>query len=207
MGGLLALIFAALDQEKVKNLVLLATPVDFDKAHIIKKWTSAEYFEVDRILHLWGNVSAEIVSWSLQMVKPVSSRLRGVNLLQYAANREDFAALLALEIWLGDAAPLPAELFRTIIKQLYRRNLLIRNKFKAGEKRIDLGKINCPVLNVVGTHDQVAVPESSLHLLELLKSADKQTLALDYGHLTIAVGSGAKDDFWYKSVEWLAARS
>ena len=207
MGGLLALIYTALHGEKVKNLLLLTTPVDFETAHVIKDWTSEKYFDVDRVLDFWGNVPSETVSWSLQMVKPVSSLARGANLLQYRGGSEDFAALLALEIWLHDAAPLPGKLFRTLIKQLYRKNLLVKNKLKIGARTVDLTNVKCPVLNVVGTHDQVAVPESSLKLLDLLGSSDKRTLALDYGHLTIAVGSGAKEDFWRESVAWLGARS
>lgn len=207
MGGLLSLIFTALRGERVANLLLLTTPVDFAGPHVINRWIDEKYFDLDRVLDLYGNVAAETVSWSLQMVKPVSSLTRGVNLLQYAGDREDFAALLALEIWLHDAAPLPAALFRTIIKKLYRQNALVEKRLKVGGRRVDLSKIACPVLNVVGTHDQVAVPESSEILLELLGSSDKRTLALEYGHLTIAVGHGAKRDFWKKSVEWLDERS
>ncbi len=207
LGGLLSLIFTALNGERVKNLLLLTTPVDFDEAAVLKKWTSEKYFDIDRVVNLFGNVSAATVSQSLQMVKPVSSFWRGFNLLQYADRREDFAALLALEIWLNDGAPFPAELFRTVIKELYRKNLLIKNKLKVGGQKVVLSKIKCPVLNVVGAHDQVAVPESSQKLLGLLGSVDKQTLALDYGHLTIVAGSGAQEDFWRRSVEWFAPRS
>lgn len=207
MGGLLALIHTALHQEQVKNLILLTTPVDFSHAGAIKEWASEKYYEVDRVVDLFGNVSADAVSWSLQAVKPVSSLLRGVNLIQYAENKEDFAALLALEIWLHDATPLPAELFRTVIKRLYRENQLIKNQLKICEQTVDLSNVKCSILNIVGTHDQVATPESSQNLLGLIGSGDKEQLNLPFGHLTIAVGSGAKEEFWRKSAEWLESRS
>lgn len=207
MGGILALIYSALQPEKVKNLMLLTTPIDFSQQNTISKWTSEKYFDVDRITDLFGNISGEAVSWSMQMVKPMSSISRGVNTLQYLDNKEDFAALMALEIWLHDSTPLPAKLFKDIIKKLYRQNLLAKNELKIDGKRVDLSKITASVLNVIGTRDQVASPETSNKLLELLGNIDKNQMELDYGHLTIAVGSGAKEDFWQKSADWLRKKS
>lgn len=207
MGGILALIYSALHPEMVKNLILLTTPIDFSNQNTISKWTSEKHFDVDRITDLFGNISGEAVSWSMQMVKPMSSFSRGINTLQYIDSKEDFAALMALEIWLHDSAPLPAKLFKDIIKKLYRQNLLAKNELKIGGKKVDLSKITASVLNIIGTHDQVATPETAEKLLGLLGNIDKTQLSLDYGHLTIAVGSGAKDDFWQKSAEWLKEKS
>lgn len=207
MGGILALIYSALHPDIVKNLILLTTPIDFSNQNTIGKWTNEKYFDVDRITDLFGNISGEAVSWSMQMVKPMSSFSRSINTLQYLDNKEDFSALMALEIWLHDSAPLPAKLFKDIIKKLYRQNLLAKNELKISGKKVDLSKVTASVLNVIGTHDQVATPETSEKLLELLGNIDKTQLLLEYGHLTISVGSGAKEDFWKKSAEWLESRS
>jgi polyhydroxyalkanoate synthase len=207
LGGVLALIYTALYPNAVKNLILLTTPVDFSGGNTIGDWTSEKYFDVDRVTDLFGNISGEAVSWSMQMVKPMSSFSRGINILQYADKREDFDALMALEIWLHDSTPLPAKLFKEVIKKLYRDNQLAKNDLTVGRRRVDLSKIKSSVLNIVGTHDQVATPETAVKLSELSGTIDKTQLELDYGHLTIAVGSGAKEDFWGKSVEWLERRS
>lgn len=207
MGGILALIYSALYPNLVKNLLLLTTPVDFSKQNTISKWTSEKYFDVDRITDLFGNISGEAVSWSMQMVKPMSSFSRGINMLQFADNKEDFEALMALEIWLNDSTPLPAKLFKDVIKKIYQQNLLAKNELKIGKTKVDLSKITASVLNIIGTHDQVASPESSDKLLELLGDVDKSQLEIDYGHLTISVGNGAKEDFWQKSAVWLKEKS
>lgn len=207
LGGVLALIYSALNSETAKNLILLAAPVDFSQKNAIRDWTSEEAFDVDRTVDLFGNISGEIVSFSMQMVKPFSSFWRGANNLQFAENRADFDALTALEIWLQDSAPFPAELFRDVVKKLYRENLLAKNQLKIGRKKVDLRRIKASVLNVIGTHDQVVTPESSEKFLGLLGAIDKTQIELDYGHLTISVGSGAKEDFWAKSAEWLKEKS
>lgn len=207
LGGILALIYSALYAKKVKNLILLTTPIDFSQDGAIRDWTSEKAFDVDRAVDWFGNISGEAVSFSMQMIKPLSSFLRGANILQFAENKKDFDALTALEIWLQDAAPFPAELFRDVIKKLYRENLLAKNELKIGGKKVDLRKIKASVLNVVGTHDQVVTSETSEKFLGLLGKIDKTQIELDYGHLTISVGSGAKEDFWKTSAEWLKEKS
>lgn len=207
LGGVLALIYSALSAKTVENLILLATPIDFSQDGAIRDWTSEKAFDVDRTVDLFGNISGEAVSFSMQTVKPLSSFLRGANIVQFAENREDFNALTALEIWLQDSAPFPAELFRDVVKKLYRENRLAKNELKIGRKKVDLKKIKASVLNVVGTHDQVVTPESAEKLFGLLGEIDKTQIELDYGHLTIAVGSGAKEDFWKTSAEWLKEKS
>lgn len=200
LGGLLATIYSALNGETVKNLLLLTTPLDFRHSEIIKAWTDEKYLDIDRFVDLLGSIPADVVLQSFQMVKPASSFLRGVNLWQYAENAEDFAALLALEIWLYDAVPFPGRLFRTIVKKFYRENLLAKNKLEIGGRAVDLSKISCPILNVAGDQDQIAPPASSAFI------ENAEHLVLPYGHLTILIGSGACEDFWEKSAAWLGRK-
>lgn len=207
MGGILSLIYAAQHPRSVENLITLATPVDFSKRDLIAEWTSAENFDVERVLEFTGNVPAEVVSMSLQMLKPVTSAMRSANLLFYSKNREDFNALLALEIWLADAAPLPARLFREIVTELYRENRLAEGTLRVGGKAVDLRRISCPLLNVVANFDQVAKPAMSIRLSEMTSSRDATTLSYDYGHLTVVAGHGADETFWKDSAGWLSTRS
>jgi polyhydroxyalkanoate synthase len=206
MGGLLALIYTALAGEKVKNLMLLAAPVDMEKVETIKCWTDEKYFDVDRYVDLFGYVSADTVSAGFQMVKQASSAFRGLNLFFYGDDAEDFQSLLAMEMWLQDAAPLPGKLYRTMIRKFFRENQLVKTKLEVGGQKVDLMNVTCPVLTVAGEQDLVAPPESASALLDLIKSEDKEHLVLPYGHLTIAIGSGAREDFWRQSAEWFEAK-
>lgn len=207
MGGILSLIYAAQHPATIRNLITLAAPVDFSQRDLVAEWTSADNFDVERVLEITGNVPAEFVSMSLQMLKPVTSAMRGANLLLHSKNREDYNALLALEIWLADAAPLPARLFREIVTELYRENRLAAGTLRVGGKKVDLGRIKCPVLNVIANFDQVAKPVMAERLADMVSSRDTSTFSYDYGHLTIVAGHGAPQTFWKDSADWLAARS
>lgn len=207
MGGVLALIYSALDQKPVKNLVLLATPVDFSKAGLLSIWTSERYFDVDRFIELVGNIPAEMVQWSFRALKPASNATRAINLLQHADDREEVMALLALEQWLFDIVPIPGGLYREFVKSLYQQNRLALNTLSIGGRLIRLSRITSAVLNVIGAHDQTVPPDASKPLLRLIGSKDKQELVLPYGHVTLAVHADAREDFWAKSSAWLKQRS
>jgi polyhydroxyalkanoate synthase len=207
MGGVLSLIYTALKGEPVKNLTLLATPVDFSKASLFGAWTDRRYFDVDRFLETFGNVPAEMIHWSFRMLKPASNFTRVFNLLQHAHDEEEIKALLALEQWLMDSAPIPCEVYRDFVKALYQENQLAQDALKIGGRLVQLSHIKCAVLNVIGAHDQTVPPACSKPLLNLVGSGDKEELILPYGHVTLAVGSDAQDDFWSRSANWLKERS
>jgi polyhydroxyalkanoate synthase len=207
MGGILSLIYTALDGRRVKNLVPLATPVDFKKAGALGAWTDARYFDVDRFVDTFGNVPAEMIHCSFRMLKPASNLTRPINLLQHVDDIEELKVLLALERWLIDSAPIPGEFYRQLVKALYQRNLLAQDALKIDGRTVKLSNISCSMLNVIGAHDQTVPPDSSRPLLNLISSLDKENLLLPYGHATLSIGSGAREDFWSKSSEWLKKRS
>ncbi len=207
MGGVLSLIYSALDEKRVKNLVLLATPVDFSQAGLLSTWTSKRYFDVERFVEMTGNIPAAVVQWSFRALKPASNATRAINLLQHADDSEEIMALLALEQWLFDIVPIPGGFYRDFVQALYQENRLVLNKLSIGGKVVRLSRIRSAVLNVMGAHDQTVPPESSKPLLRLIGSEDKQELVLPYGHVTLAVHADAREDFWAKSSDWLKQRS
>jgi polyhydroxyalkanoate synthase len=207
MGGVLALIYSALDQKRVKNLMLLATPVDFSRAGLLSTWTNERFFDVERLVEIAGNIPAQMVQWSFRALKPASNATRAINLLQHADNREEFMVLLALEQWLSDIVPIPGRFYRDFVKSLYQENRLVLNTLSIGGKVIRLSEITCAVLNVIGAHDQTVPPDSSRPLLPLISSKDKRELVLPYGHVTLAVHADAPKDLWAKSSAWLKRRS
>jgi polyhydroxyalkanoate synthase len=148
-----------------------------------------------------------MIHCSFRMLKPASNLTRSINLLQHVDETEELKALLALERWLIDGAPIPGEFYRQLVKALYQENLLAQDALKLGGRTVKLSNISCSVLNVIGAHDQTVPPDSSRPLLNLISSRDKEEMLLPYGHATLSIGSGAREDFWSKSADWLKKRS
>ena len=62
---------------------------------------------------------------------------------------ESLQEYLTMETWLNDNVPVPGEVFREFVKDLYQRNLLVQNQMRVGRRVVDLRRITCPVLNLM----------------------------------------------------------
>ena len=72
---------------------------------------------------------------------------------------------LRVEKWLGDTPPIPGELFRQWIKDIYQENLLIQNKmYIGGSQHVDLKNIDMPIFTQVAVGDHLVSPECSMPL-------------------------------------------
>ncbi len=206
MGGTMALIYAALHPVKIKNIVLLATPVDFHNDSLLSVWARREYFDVDKFIDTHGNAPDDVLQNTFAMMKPTKNITRYADLMANAKDEEFVETFLAFDYWVNDAVPVAGETFRKFIKDTYQDNLLVKSEMKLGSRRIELTKIKCPLLNIVAQHDNIVPPESSLCLMELVGSRDKELLQVKGGHHGLSIGPGALTTVWPKTAEWLKAR-
>src|SRR3972149_3207878 len=59
MGGTMSAMFTALYPEQVRNLILMAAPIDFSGDEgLLHVWTREEYFDVDALVDAFGNCPA-----------------------------------------------------------------------------------------------------------------------------------------------------
>jgi polyhydroxyalkanoate synthase len=206
LGGTLSTIFSALYPEKVKNLVLQATPIDFDVPGIINCW--AKSLEVDKIVNALGNVPGEFLNYGFLLANPIGLTFgKYANLLKETQKEKFLKMFLRMEKWIFDSPDVPGETYRQYIKEWYQQNLLIKNKFTLGRKKVDLKKITMPTVILTASYDHIAPPESSEPLLEKISSEDKQSMAFPTGHIGISVGSKPAYEFWPRVCDWIIARS
>lgn len=207
MGGTLALLYAALHPSRAKNLVLLATPVDFHNDSLLSVWAQPAYFNVDKFIDAYGNAPVDVLQNAFLMLKPAKAMNRYAELLAHADDEEFVETFLAFDYWANDAVPLPGETFRQFVKDTYQQNLLVRGEMRLGGRRVDLRKIKCPLLNVVAEHDHVVPLAASLPVMELVAGDDKELLKIKGGHHGLSIGPGALKVVWPRTAEWLRARS
>src|SRR3989304_262219 len=71
MGGTMSAMYTALYQEQVRNLILMAAPIDFSGDDgLLNLWTREEYFDVDALVDAFGNCPGSFLQSSFQMMKP-----------------------------------------------------------------------------------------------------------------------------------------
>ena len=208
-GALLALLYTAAHPEHVRNLITLTIPFDMGRRelafyNLMDGMTDAA---VELIAQVYGNCPAWMVNGGFVAMAPVHHALDKYVGLYRNAKRDGYAEMFELfERWMQSDVPLAGQIFRELVKQVFKRNALVNGEFKLGDRLVDLKEVTCPLLNVVAEYDDVVHPQSSLPLPEYVGSADKRNLTFPTGHLGAVVSAGAIGKLWPQVGEWLAAR-
>ena len=209
MGGTMSAIFTALYPQCVRNLILMAAGIDFStRDGLINLWTGAEHFDGDGFVDAFGNCPAEFLQAMFLMLKPVDNLIaKPLNLIERLADEEFVDEYFTMETWLSDNIAVPAEVFRQFVKDLYQRNLLVKNQLRVGRRVVNLKQITCPVLNLMAAKDDLVPCTQSEPFNDLVGSSDRKAMKVPAGHIGLAVGSKAHRDLWPQACRWLAERS
>ena len=205
-GGVLALCYAALNADKVRNLITMVTPVDFQTPdNMLSNWTRG--MDVDLFVDTLGNVPADLMNMSYLMLKPFRLNLQKyvgmVDILDDAKAMQDF---LRMEKWIFDSPDQAGEAFRQFIKMFYQGNGFINGGVRIGEDDIDLGFVDMPVLNIFAEQDHLVPPQASKALQSLIGTEDYTELSFRGGHIGIYVSSRAQKEVPDTIHDWLRKR-
>ena len=208
MGGTLAAMLAALRPAMVRNLLLLATPIDFHAGDgLLSLWARPEYFDVDRFVEAFGNCPGWFLHSCFQFMKPVQNYFeKYLNLVNNPADGT-FDNFLALERWASDSVPVAGQTFREFVKWMYQENRLVRGEVVLNGEPVDLAAIECPVLSITADRDHLVPPASSQAIESLARSQSFSSLTVDSGHIGLAIGTKAHDTLWPQATDWLAQHS
>jgi len=205
-GGLFALIYSATNQENVKNLILHATPVDIEKEKtIIENWTA--HLNVDNLVDTCGNIPGWLLNLAFILRNPVEIMLKYLRYFSEPRSLDEMTQFFAIETWLYDSRPIIGEVYREIVDQVYKKNLLIKNKMKVGSDIINLKNITVPFLDIIGTEDDLVPPSSSRSIVDVVGSTDKKLIEFPTGHVGLCISSTAHEKLWPEVGNWLAQRS
>ncbi|MFL6426044.1 MAG: alpha/beta fold hydrolase [Nitrososphaeraceae archaeon] len=213
-GGDLALMYAALHPEKVKNLVTIATPGDFDlDDSLLSVWTRA--MKEDHLLDAFGNVPGILLNAAFNLRRPIEYSHKYFHFFEQPHDLESIAEFFATETWLYDSPPVIGEIYREFVEYCYKQNLLIKSKMRIEDtcnndngKMVSLKNITMPFLNIVAQNDDLVAPSSSKALNDaLIESNDKSLIEFKSGHVGLMIGKNAHKELWPKVGEWIKNHS
>jgi len=205
-GGILSLIYSALHPENVKNLILHATPVDFGKPPtVLESWIKD--LDVKKFVDTFGNVPSSFLNIAFILRNPLEAALKYQFYFSQPKSAKDIIQFFAVESWLYDSVPIIGKVFEQIIEDIYKKNLLIQNKMMLGDNLVDLKKITMPVLNIMGTNDDLVSAESSKTITDVVASTDKQTIEFPIGHVGLCISKTAHKKLWPEVGKWLKEHS
>lgn len=209
MGGTMSTIFTAVFPEVVRNLILMAAPIDFSgDDSLLHLWTQEEYFDVDKLVDAYGNCPATFLQATFSLMKPVQNFVEKYT--GFVENMHDEKFLdnfFAMEKWTNDNIPVAGETFREFVKCLYQRNQLVKGEFRLGNEPVDLRRIACPLLLLAAEFDHLVRPESTFGLAPHVGSRDVKKMTISAGHVGLAVSSKAHKQFWPEAARWIVEHS
>src|SRR5262245_27878714 len=205
-GGLLTTVYTALHPEVVDNLITLTLPLDMSVREIplfgLLGQLRPETF--DLITATYGNCPAWALKAGFTAMSPVHHGLDKYMGLYRHRDKKGYAEMFTLfERWMNSDVPLAGRIFREVTQDIFQQNRLRQNRLRVGGAVVDLRRITCPVLNVIGAEDDVVHPQSSLPLLACVGSADKETLLFPTGHVGAVVSTAAHQKLWPQVGQWL----
>ncbi len=215
-GGTFSTIYAARHPEKVKNLILTITPIDFhadaddpDVTHgILNVWArnlGAE--DIDRLIDAFGNLPGEILGSVFEALTPVRNLTKyNLDLHAIAADDKRLMNFLRMEKWLADRPSHPGTAARQWLIDLYKENRLVKGTFVLGGEAVDLGRLTMPVLNVFALRDHIIPPPCAKALGPLVGTDDYTELALPGGHVGVYVSSKSQGIVGDTVFDWLVER-
>ena len=210
MGGTMSAMFTALHPERVKNLILLAAPIDFaSQDGLLSLWTRPENFDVDKFVDAFGNCPPEFLQATFLLLRPVGNFIeKPINFYEHLHEEKFLDDFMTTEAWLNDNIPVPGEVYRQFVKYLYQQNLLTQNRMPVGKHIVNLQNITCPVLNIMAGKDDLVPCSQGTPFNDLVGSKDRKTILLEgSGHIGLAIGSRAQKEIWPQACQWLAQRT
>jgi polyhydroxyalkanoate synthase subunit PhaC len=78
---------------------------------------------------------------------------------------------------------------------------------KVGSDIINLKNITIPVLNIVGTKDDLVPPSACKSIMDAIGSADKKLIEFPTGHVGLCISQTSHEKLWPEVGSWLAQRS
>jgi polyhydroxyalkanoate synthase subunit PhaC len=205
-GGIFSLIYAATRPKNVNALILHATPVDVKEGEtLIENWTS--HIDADHLVKTCGNVPGWILNAAFLLRNPIEAVLKYPRYFSQPRTFDEVMQFFAIETWLYDSPPIIGEVYKEIVDQIYKQNLLIKNRMRVGKDLVNLRNVTMPVLDVVGEKDDLVPPQSSKSIIDAIGSKDKKLIEFPIGHVGLCISQEAHEQLWPEVGKWLAQRS
>src|SRR6266545_4771858 len=131
LGGVLAFLYAAgHDDAPVRNLILLATPVDFEEMGPMVAAVRTGRLDTDELLDETGNVPPDALYTGFYMQAPTKEIAQYATLLENLWNDEFVDGYQAMAQCSRDHVPLPGAATRQIVDDLIRGNVLMTGRWR-----------------------------------------------------------------------------
>jgi len=219
MGGLLSLMYLATSgDERVRNLVTVASPVDMHQSGVAGKFLSVVYKPARaissalnvsvldmpaKIFHVPGWVSSVTFKLTNPMGSVINTYEKFINLW----DREYLEESVTMSRWFDDMVDYPGETIKDMAVHMMINNRIAKGEMRIGKAKAKFNSIKCSVLAFAGDSDNLVSIKAAQKLLDIVSSTDKQFCVVPGGHAGVFAGTKAPAHTWAISADWLIERS
>lgn len=206
-GGTFSLIYTALHQDKVKNLVTMVTPCKFDiDEGLLIQWS--KQMDVRKIVQAYGVVPGDFMNFGFNLLKPYQLMIdKYVNLIDNIDNPEVMENFMRMEKWIFDSPAQAGKAYEEFLVKMYQNNELAEGRLEIGGHKVRLKNITCPLLNIYAEYDHLVPPAATIPINDLVGSKDKELKAFPVGHIGMYVSSRSQREVAPTIAKWLEERS
>ena len=204
-GGVLSLVYSALHPAQVANLVTLTTPVDFHTSdNLLSKWVR----QVDTsLVEASGNVPGQVLNSLFLSLMPFRlTQQKYVRLLTGNSDSRALEDFVRMEKWIFDSPPQAATALAQFVRWFYQENRLLGGTLEIGGRRVRLGAIRQPLLNLYARDDHIVPASASAPLGNHIGSDDYSAAEIPTGHIGMYVSRATHAAVPGRIVSWLAER-
>lgn len=207
-GGLLSLLFAAGHPDApIKNLVVMATPIDFTKMPPAMSGVGKGRIDPEHVIDATGNVPAASVRGSFTMLTPTADLSTVADFWERLDDDKFLNSYQAMTQWTRSHIPFPGAAFRQTVEIFQEGNGFINDDLMIGGRQLHLSDIKVPFLNVVAERDHIVPAESALPLTPLVGSEDRTEMLLPAGHVGLIVGNRGRTQCMPAMSDWMKSHS
>jgi len=207
LGGDLALLYATRPDARLRNLVLMATPIDFDEMGVLAGLAREGRINPGEMLGPDGNVPPDVIRMAFRIRRPTAELVKYVNLWENLWNDEYVEGYQAMNRWANDHIPFPGAAATQVVKLFIREQRLRSGSIRLGQRSMALKSITCPIVNVMAERDDIVPIGAAEPLLDLVGSKDRTELRLPAGHVAMVAGRSAVKTNIPRIIDWIDSHS
>ena len=212
-GGTFAVALAALEPQLFCGLALAITPVDFDGEPdkfwpgegFLNTWfKNLEEEDIDRLIETFGMLPGAMTGAVFSSLTPINSMTKyNLGLARMDGDEAAILNFLRMEKWIADRPDHPGRAAKQWLTNLYQRNELTRGEFEVTGRKVDLTKIDCPVLNIYAEQDHIIPVSCSKALGKFVEPKLYEEIGFPGGHVGVFVSRKAQGVVAGGITEWL----
>ena len=205
IGGNLALMYAAQHPAAVARLITLTTPITAAEGGVVALWTDRDVFPVDALVDAYGHMPAKLIRYTFMAIKPYYEVMKWKMFLENLGNDAVMDLFLPVDRWANENVDIPGEVMRKFVVEVFHDDRFRDGETRINGRKVDLGAITCPLLNLAATKDWIVPSASASVLNDLVGSEDSRYVEIEGAHVSIMIDPRSRP-VWTTMSDFLAGR-